>query len=242
MVNLSNGAVVDVVQPGLVGGVWMKQGPTGPQGTSITSVVRTAGDGSPGSVDTYTVTFSDATTTTFDVYNGTDGTDGEVTNAQLDAALAAKADLVGGKVPSSQIPAVATTERSSVASEAAMLALSAQPGDLAVRTDVGTTFMLGQEPASTLANWIALDASDAVDSVNGQVGVVTLGAADVGAAPASHSHAIGDVTGLQSALDGKQATGDYVESTDVTDIVVLTQAAYDALGTPDANTLYVVSG
>lgn len=27
--------------------------------------------------------------------------------------------------------------------------------------------------------------------------------------PAAHSHAVGDVTGLQTALDGKQAAGDY---------------------------------
>ena len=62
-----------------------------------------------------------------------------------------------------------------------------------------------------------------------------------GKAASTHTHTIANVTGLQSALDGKQATGDYVESTDVTDIVVLTQAAYDAL-TPDADTLYVVVG
>lgn len=43
----------------------------------------------------------------------------------------------------------------------------------------------------------------AVDSVNGQTGVVTLAAADVGAAAASHSHAQSDVTGLVSALASK---------------------------------------
>ncbi len=46
----------------------------------------------------------------------------------------------------------------------------------------------------------------AVDSVNGETGVVVLDAADVGAAPTSHTHSIANVTGLQGALDGKAAS------------------------------------
>lgn len=49
--------------------------------------------------------------------------------------------------------------------------------------------------------------SGAVDSVNGQTGVVVLTATDVGAAATSHTHVIANVTGLQTALDGKSATG-----------------------------------
>lgn len=37
--------------------------------------------------------------------------------------------------------------------------------------------------------------------------------ASIGAAATTHSHAIADVTGLQSALDGKQATGSYAAAT-----------------------------
>jgi hypothetical protein len=47
----------------------------------------------------------------------------------------------------------------------------------------------------------------AVTSVNGATGAVVLGAADVGAAAAAHGHAIADVSGLQTALDGKLASG-----------------------------------
>ena len=46
----------------------------------------------------------------------------------------------------------------------------------------------------------------AVTSVNGQHGAVVLGAADVGAAASVHGHVISDVSGLQTALDGKAAT------------------------------------
>jgi hypothetical protein len=40
-------------------------------------------------------------------------------------------------------------------------------------------------------------------------GTISATAASVGAAASSHSHAISDVTGLQTALDGKQASGTY---------------------------------
>ncbi|MDD4280200.1 MAG: hypothetical protein PHX74_10760 [Candidatus Sumerlaeales bacterium] len=41
-------------------------------GNGIKSVLRTSGDGTPGTTDTYTITFDDNTTTTFPVYNGAD--------------------------------------------------------------------------------------------------------------------------------------------------------------------------
>jgi hypothetical protein len=43
---------------------------------TIASIERTSGDGSPGTTDTYTITFQDATTQTFTIYNGADGVDG----------------------------------------------------------------------------------------------------------------------------------------------------------------------
>ena len=49
-------------------------------------------------------------------------------------------------------------------------------------------------------------AAGSVTSVNTQTGDVTLVASDVGAAAISHTHAISDVTGLQTSLDGKQST------------------------------------
>lgn len=49
-------------------------GPTGPQWVSVSSIVRTSWTGSPWTFDTYTITFSNATTTTFQVWNGSNGT------------------------------------------------------------------------------------------------------------------------------------------------------------------------
>lgn len=58
-----------------------------------------------------------------------------------------------GKIPASLLPDIAITATTIVASEAAMLALNAQPGDLAVRSDLNKTFILSAAPASNLANW-----------------------------------------------------------------------------------------
>ncbi len=40
------------------------------------SIVRTLGTGAAGTFDTYTITYSDATTSTFQVYNGANGAGG----------------------------------------------------------------------------------------------------------------------------------------------------------------------
>jgi hypothetical protein len=65
-------------------------------------------------------------------------------------------------------------------------------GDFVIYSDTGT--------------WEKSDGSDAVASVNGYQGVVSLTYSDVGAAAASHTHPISQVTSLQTALDGKANT------------------------------------
>lgn len=73
-----------------------------------------------------------------------------------------------------------------------------QPGGPAGPLDVD-----GKVPAAQLP---AGSGGGAVDSVNGQTGVVVLDATDVGAAPTSHAHAEADVTGLTASLAGKAPT------------------------------------
>lgn len=116
------------------------------------------------------------------------------TQAELDAVNAAKVDKTArgaangvasldasGKVPASELPAIAITDVFTVASQAAMLALTAERGDVAVRSDLNKSFALAAEPASTLANWVELRTpTDAVLSVAGKTGAVTLAKADVG--------------------------------------------------------------
>lgn len=86
----------------------------------------------------------------------------------------------GGKLSEAVIPAIAITDTFIVDSQAAMLVLKAQQGDVAVRTDVNKTFILKVAPATTLANWVELETpTDAVTSVNGLTGAVTLTTSEV---------------------------------------------------------------
>lgn len=98
-----------------------------------------------------------------------------------------KADLVGGKIPSSQIPDVALTSTTVVPDRASMLALVVEPGDVAVVTEdddgVTRTYILAGEDPAEFADWIELSSPGRLRSVNGQTGVVVLGAADVAAVP-----------------------------------------------------------
>lgn len=120
-------------------------GATGATGRGIASVVRTSGTGAPGTTDTYTITYSDATASAFSVYNGANGVNGAGAGDMLTSAYDTNAD---GKVN-------------------------------------------------------AADAADAVPwaGVTGKPATF---------APSAHDHAIAGVTGLQVALDGKQASGSYV--------------------------------
>lgn len=49
----------------------------GTKGVGIASITRTAGNGAPGTTDTYTITLEDGRTSDFTVYNGRNGVDGE---------------------------------------------------------------------------------------------------------------------------------------------------------------------
>lgn len=85
-----------------------------------------------------------------------------------------------GKLVESIIPAIAITETYVVDSETAMLALSAQVGDVAIRTDVSKSFILQSLPATTTANWKELLTPNSnVISVNGKQGAVVLTGADI---------------------------------------------------------------
>jgi len=59
----------------------------------------------------------------------------------------------GGLIPTAQLPPLAITDVFVVASQAAMLALTAERGDVAIRTDVTKTFILSTNSPSTLADW-----------------------------------------------------------------------------------------
>ena len=111
------------------------------------------------------------------------------TTSAVQTQLNAKADLVGGKIPSSQIPAVAITDVFSVADITARDALTigtgdgeVQEGDVAVVTDASADAAIVSGSASYIysgASWILLKSGDDVLSVAGKTGAVTLVAADI---------------------------------------------------------------
>lgn len=77
----------------------------------------------------------------------------------------------GGKIPSSQLPAIAITDTFVVSSQAAMLALVAETGDIAIRTDINTSFVLQGSDPTVLGNWQELlSPGGGITSVNGQSG------------------------------------------------------------------------
>jgi hypothetical protein len=80
------------------------------------------------------------------------------------------------KLATAQIPEITITDTFVVATQEAMLALTCQRGDVAVRSDVSKTFILKGNSPATLTDWQELPTPTApVLSVNGQTGAVTVG-------------------------------------------------------------------
>ena len=102
-------------------------------------------------------------------------------------ALDGKADLVGGKLSNSQVPDLAISNfLGSVSNESAMLTLSGQAGDWALRTDTDVMYILTTTGGSTLTDWQSISYPTApVQTVNGQTGNVVLAASDVNALASS---------------------------------------------------------
>lgn len=113
---------------------------------------------------------------------------------------------IQGKVPKSALPDIGNSTQV-VDSESAMLNLPAVAGNMVIRTDLGKTFVLAEEPANVLENWVELVTSSDVQSVNGKTGNVTLTKADVGlskvnnTADADKPVATTSVNGLMSKTD-----------------------------------------
>lgn len=59
----------------------------------------------------------------------------------------------GGKIPQGQLPAIGLTDVYVVADETAQLALDAQEGDVAIRTDEGKTYIHNGGTSDTMSDW-----------------------------------------------------------------------------------------
>jgi hypothetical protein len=116
-----------------------------------------------------------------------------------------------GKVPVAELPDISITSTQVVANQVDMLALTAEVGDVAVRTDVNKTFILTASPPSTLANWQELlTPTDSVLSVDGLTGAVDLSGVYLGLAGGTMTGAIAmgtnKITGLGTPTSAQDAT------------------------------------
>lgn len=125
---------------------------------------------------------------------------------------------ITGTLSTAQMPPIAINDTFVVASQAAMLALTAQRGDIAVRTDTSKTYILATDSPSTLADWKEMLASGQVTSVAGRSGAVVLAKADVGLSnvndTSDSNKPISSAT--QTALNGKANTSHTHTSADIT--------------------------
>lgn len=145
----------------------------------------------------------------------------------VDAAVATKANTshghtyadISGTVPTSALPPLAINETWTVATQAAMLALTAQRGDMAIRSDTGKTYVLSTDSPGTLADWKELLAAGQVQSVAGKTGVVALVKGDVGLGNVDNTTDLGKPisTATQTALNAKANTSHTHLWADLTD-------------------------
>ena len=97
-----------------------------------------------------------------------------------------------GKLDTSILPAIAITDVFTVASQAAMLALSAEKGDIAIRSDLNKCFALSTNSPGTLADWKEL--LTPIDTVLAVAGLT--GSISAAALKAALAIAAGDVSGI----------------------------------------------
>ncbi len=133
--------------------------------------------------------------------------------------------VLGNKINPVYMDDLFITDVFVVANQSDMLDLEAQRGDFAVRTDVGKTFVLKQSPATTLANWVELQTTSDVVSVNGKTGAVTI--------------EISDLDGLQLALNSKVDVTTYEDEQQAQDTLIankVDKVANKGLSTNDYTT------
>jgi len=134
-----------------------------------------------------------------------------------------------GKIPQGQMPAIALTETFVVANNVERDGLDVQEGDVAIVTETARTWIYSG------STWLEIVAADTVSTVNGQVGFVELDTDDIDEGSLNLYHT------EQRVQDVINSRNDLVKSTDLNQIVELTQDEYDALVSPDPSVLYIIT-
>ncbi|ASR80652.1 minor tail protein [Arthrobacter phage Piccoletto] len=157
---------------------------------------------------------------------------------------------VTGTLSTSQLPPLAVNDVFTPATQAEMLALTAQRGDMAIRSDNGLTYVLSADAPGTLANWKEIMAAGQVQSVAGKTGLVVLVKADVGLGSVDNTSDLAKPvsTATQTALNGKANTAHTHAAADVTSgtfdparLPAATTSAQGALSAADKTMLNAAS-
>jgi hypothetical protein len=142
------------------------------------------------------------------------------------------------KIPAAQLPALAITDTFVIASQAAMLALSAaEKGDVAVRTDLNKSFILTTNGYATLSNWQELlTPTDSVISVNGATGAISLSTSDIGEGTRLY---FTNARGIASTLTGFTSGAGTIASSDT--VLQAVQKLDGNIATKQASGNYLVA-
>ena len=144
-----------------------------------------------------------------------DNLQGFVANEHIDWTASS-----AGTIHATNIPVVALTTVQTAANQTAHLALTAQEGDIVVRSDENKSYVHNGGSAGTMADYTELlTPTDAVLSVNGQTGAVTI------------SNATTSSAGLMSSADKSKLDG--VESGATADQTITAGAGLTGGGTGD---------
>ncbi|MBB6251700.1 beta strand repeat-containing protein [Nitrospirillum iridis] len=201
-------------------------------------------------VDRSTGVFALTHTPTFPTVSTNTSNTQAATTAYVQGAVTARMGVANGlatldsagKLLTTQLPALAITDTFPVASQAAMLALTAQRGDVAVRTDQSEAYILAADDPTQLANWVQLPHPAApVLSVFGRTGAVAAASGDYTAALITNTPA-GGVTSVtvQAALNELDTKKAPLASPALTGTPTAPTAAADTNTTQVATTAYVV--
>jgi hypothetical protein len=145
-----------------------------------------------------------------------------VTEAQRNAMNGYAGLDENGKILAAALPEIGISRVYVVATQAAQLALTADEGDLAIRSDLSRSFVHNGGTSGTMSDWLELArTSDHVYSVAGKVGAVELEITDIdglsaalaAAATAVHTHTLSDITDAGTAASkNAPASGDATSS------------------------------
>ena len=196
---------------------------TGADGKGITSITKT---GTSGLIDTYTITYTDGTTSTFTVTNGSSG---------ADIVTEWESTLSDSKVPSEKLVKNTIDNKASTNHSHGNLTRDGKVGSTSGKAIItGTGGILEASSLKTINNESIIGSGNIHISGGGSADIVTEWESTLSdekvpseklvkntldtKANSTHSHSISDVTNLQTALDGKASSTHNHSISDVTNL------------------------